>query len=144
MNWRDLLSRLGGRDDFAVFALRECNPTADNLKRLSDQVFTAIEQLGYKPIDPPVAVDGLYMAVFEFGACELTVGLSEDEAATWLLHIQLPEQGILGETYNHRLTISNRLAQALHKVLSARSDLIEIEWFQGRKFVRGQGVPLPR
>ncbi|WP_339929114.1 hypothetical protein [uncultured Brevundimonas sp.] len=144
MSWRDVLNRLGARDDFAVFVLRDTNPTGDNLKRVSDQVFTAIEQLGYKPIDPPFTVDGLYMAVFDFGVCELTVGLSEDETATWLLHIQLPEQGILSETYNHRLTISNRLAQALHKVLSARADLVEIEWFQGRKFVRGQGATRPR
>jgi hypothetical protein len=144
MNWRDLLSRLGGRDDFAVFVLRDTNPTGDNLKRVSDQVFTAIEQLGFKLIDPPFASDGLYMAVFDFGSCELTVGLSEDEAATWLLHIQLPEQGFLSETYNHRLTISNRLAQVLHKVLSTRADLVEVEWFQGRKFVRGQGASRPR
>jgi hypothetical protein len=142
MNWRHGQNRFGPVNDFAIFSLKDTEPTEPNLERLSSEVYDALKRLGHDPVDP-CAVEGLHMAAFHAGDASILVGFSKDDSGKWSLHVQMIDPGMFAGTRDRRLAVLDRLNLDLHGALSACPKLKGIEWFQERKVNPGSGTARP-
>ncbi len=142
MNWRNRQNRFCSVGDFAVFQLRDTEPTEANLKQVAGETWAELERLGYDPIDP-FAMDGLHMTSFELGDADINVGFFRNDEGTWSLQVQMIDPGLFLATRDRRLAALDRLNGDLHKVLVSRPELKTIGWFQNIRITAGTGRAKP-